>query len=206
VAVLGVATVTGLARIATDADAAEVGRILAAGFAEDPVLTWVFQEPGRASKLACFFQFLAREALVPLGATYLLPGSCTAWTPPGTPPWPPDRVERFGAELGELCTPGDLARLDVLDTATQEQHPSEPLWYLGVIATVPSSQGKGLGGALLEQSLAVVDRANQPAYLESTNPRNISLYQRHGFETIGLIELPDGPSLTKMWRAAQRLS
>ncbi len=49
---------TGRARIATDTDAAEVGRILAAGFAEGPVLTWVFQEPGRASKLASFFQFL----------------------------------------------------------------------------------------------------------------------------------------------------
>jgi len=196
--------VTRLARIAAEADAAEVGRILAAGFADDPVLTWVFEEPGRAAKLAGFFEFLAREALVPLGATYLLPGSCAAWTPPDTPPWPPERGERFGAALGEMCTPHDLARLDVLDTAMQEHHPSEPLWYLGAIATIPSSQGKGLGGALLDQSLAVVDRANLPAYLESSNPRNISLYQRHGFATIGLIDLPNGPALTKMWREPRK--
>lgn len=191
---------SGPTRIATAADAAEVGRILAAGFADDPVLTWAFQEPGRASKLACFFEFLAREALVPLGATYLLPGSCAAWTPPDAPPWPPERTERFGAVLSEVCTADDLARLSALDTATQEHHPPPPIWYLGVIATAPSSQGRGFGGTLLAQSLATVDQANLPAYLESTNPRNITLYQRHGFETVGVIELPNGPTLTKMWR------
>jgi GNAT superfamily N-acetyltransferase len=195
--------VTGPARIAGDADAPEVGRILAAGFADDPVLTWVFHEPGRTAKLACFFDFLAREALVPLCATYLLPGSCAAWTPPDPPPWPPERGERFAAVLGEVCTADDLARLDVLDTAMQEHHPGEPLWYLGVIATVPAAQGQGFGTALLEQTLAVVDRSHLPAYLESTNPRNAPLYQRHGFETTGLIELPNGPTLTKMWRTSR---
>ncbi|MCA1842503.1 MAG: GNAT family N-acetyltransferase, partial [Actinobacteria bacterium] len=132
--------------------------------------------------------------------TYLLPGSCAAWTPPDPPPWPPERGERFGAVLETVCTADDLARLGVLDTAVQEHHPPEPLWYLGVIATVPSAQGQGLGSALLRQSLAVVDEAQLPAYLESTNPRNVALYQRHGFMTTGLIELPNGPTLTKMWR------
>jgi GNAT superfamily N-acetyltransferase len=191
---------TSPARIATDVDAAEIGRTLAGGFADDPVLTWVFQEPGRAAKLASFFDFLAREALVPLGATWLLPGSCAAWTPPDPPPWPPERAERFGAVLTEVCTDDDLGRLGTLDAAMQEHHPSEPLWYLGVIATVPDSRGQGLGRALLEQSLAVVDRTRLPSYLESTNARNLTLYQRHGFTTTGIIELPNGPTLTKMWR------
>jgi hypothetical protein len=61
-------------RIAGDADAQEVGRVVAAGFCHDPVLTWVFREPDRTAKLTDFFAFLAREALVPLGATYVLPG------------------------------------------------------------------------------------------------------------------------------------
>lgn len=136
---------TGPARIATAVDAAEVGRTLAAGFADDPVLTWVFQEPGRAAKLASFFDFLACEALVPLGATWLLPGSCAAWTPPDPPPWPTERADRFGAVLREVCAADDLARLGTLDAAMQEHHPSEPQWYLGVIATVPGSQGAGTG-------------------------------------------------------------
>lgn len=135
-----------------------------------------------------------------VGATWLLPGSCAAWTPPDPPPWPPERAERFGAALGEVCTGDDVARLAVLDAAMEAHHPSEPLWYLDVIATVPAAQGQGFGSALLEQSLTVVDQARLPAYLESTNPRNVTLYERHGFTTSGMIELPNGPSLTKMWR------
>lgn len=41
---------------------------------------------------------------------------------------------------------------------------------------------------------------HSPAYLESTNPRNVSLYERHGFAVTGSIDLPGGPSLSAMWR------
>jgi GNAT superfamily N-acetyltransferase len=189
-----------VARLADAPDAEEVGRTLAAGFADDPVLTWVFQQPDRAAKLVCFFDFLAREALVPLGATYRLQGSCAAWTPPDRPPWPAEQNERFSGALSAVCNPSDLERLDVLDAATQAHHPEGPFWYLGAIATVASSQGRGLGTALLEQSLRAVDNSGLRAYLESTNPRNVSLYVRHGFATTGPIELPDGPVLMSMWR------
>lgn len=69
--------------------------MLADGFGADPVLSWVFDDPGRAEKLGRFFGFLAVEVLVPLGATYVLPGSCACWTPPGVPEWPSERNERF---------------------------------------------------------------------------------------------------------------
>ena len=187
-------------RLADDADAAEVGRVMAAGFAEDPVLCWVFRDPDRATKLASFFDFLAREALVPLGVTYLLPGSCAAWTPPDAPAWPDERSERFSMLLDATCTAADLERLEILDAAQQAHHPDGPLWYLGVVATEPAAQGRGLGTALLEESTKRVDDSRLPAYLESTNPRNVSLYQRCGFKVTGLIELPDGPALTTMWR------
>jgi ribosomal protein S18 acetylase RimI-like enzyme len=191
-----------MVRVAGDADAEQVGRILAAGFSDDPVLNWVFHEHYLGAKLSCFFDFLAREALVPLGATYLLPGSCAAWRPPDPRPWPAERGERFSTLLAASCTAGDLERLGVLDTAMQAMHPDGPLWYLGVVATVPAARGQGLGTALLEHSLRPVDGCGLPAYLESTNPRNVSLYQRHGFAVTGQIQLPDGPALTTMWRAA----
>jgi ribosomal protein S18 acetylase RimI-like enzyme len=75
-----------------------------------------------------------------------------------------------------------------------------PLRYLSSIATVPAARGRGLGTALLEESLQVVDQAYLPAHLESTNRRNVSLYQRHGFTVTGPIEHLEGPTLTKMWR------
>ena len=187
-------------RIATAADAEEVGRVLARGFRDDPVMGWVFEEPGRDDKLHAFFGFLAHEALVPLDATYVLPGSTANWTPPGTPGWPAERGARFGALLEQTCSPAELERLGVLDAAMAEHHPDEDLWYLGSIATVGEARGQGLGSRLLRTSLERVDADALPAYLESTNPRNVSLYERHGFRVTGTIELPNGPSLTKMWR------
>ncbi|CAN5890236.1 GNAT family N-acetyltransferase [soil metagenome] len=186
--------------IAGDEHADEVGRVFADGFGGDPVMTWVFEEPGRAPKLEVFFGFLSREALVPLGATYLTAGGCAAWTPPGSPEWPADRNDRFSEVLAPVCAAGDLERLGALDAATQAHHPEAEHWYLSVLATVAASRGRGIGTALLAASLRPVDRARLPAYLESTNPRNVSLYERHGFRVTTTIDLPGGPPLTAMWR------
>jgi GNAT superfamily N-acetyltransferase len=187
-------------RIAGPEDAAEVGRVLADGFAEDPVMGWVFNEPDRGRKLKVFFGFVAREALVPLGATYVLPGACASWTPPGTPEWSEDRSQRFNQSMSRACTAADMERLGILGAGMEEHHPAGELWYLGSIATVAEARGRGLGSALLHASLQPVDADGLPAYLESTNPRNTTLYERHGFRATGTVELPGGPPLTTMWR------
>ncbi len=85
----------------------------------------------------------------------------------------------------------------------QADHPEQRHWYLGIIATEPSRQGRGLGAAVLAASLEAVDADGAPAYLESSNPRNVSLYERHGFEVTGRIDLPGGPPLLPMWRDAR---
>lgn len=69
-----------------------------------------------------------------------------------------------------------------------------------MIGVEPFHHGKGIGGALLAHTLALCDQAGLPAYLESSNPRNISLYQRHGFETIGEIQAGSSPFVTPMLR------
>ena len=187
-------------RVAGPPDGPEVGRILAAGFADDPVMCWMFEEPGRVAKIEVFFRFYAEEVLVPLGATSLLPGGCAAWTPPDAPPWPDDRRARFVGALATVCTEGDLERLGVCADVLRAHHPAGRLWYLGQIATEPGMRGRGVGSALLARSLQAVDADHLPAYLESSNPRNVSLYERHGFAVVGSIDLPGGPSLTPMWR------
>jgi ribosomal protein S18 acetylase RimI-like enzyme len=187
-------------RLAGPDDASEVARLLAAGFHDDPVLTWIFSEPGRAAKLDAFFAFLAPEALVPLGATYLVDGGCACWTPPGSPEWPPERTERMAALAEEHLTADDRSRLSELSELMRAHHPDEPHWYLGLIAVEPVRQGRGLGRALLDASLVPVDADRLPAYLESTNPRNRTLYERHGFEVVEELSVPGGPVLMAMWR------
>jgi hypothetical protein len=41
---------------------------------------------------------------------------------------------------------------------------------------------------------------NKLAYLESSNPRNITLYKRHGFELLGTIQIGTSPSIAPMLR------
>ena len=55
---------------------------------------------------------------------------------------------------------------------------------------------------LLEPGLARADAEGLPCYLESSNPLNVGLYERHGFEVTREHHLPDGPLLTYMWRRA----
>jgi ribosomal protein S18 acetylase RimI-like enzyme len=69
-----------------------------------------------------------------------------------------------------------------------------------MIGVDPHAQGRGLGGALLRHAVARSDRDGVLAYLESSIPRNIPLYERHGFETMGQIQMGAAPLVTPMLR------
>jgi ribosomal protein S18 acetylase RimI-like enzyme len=79
-------------------------------------------------------------------------------------------------------------------------HPSEPHWYLPLVGVDPSQQGKGFGSALLQYALIQCDRESKLAYLESSNSKNIPLYQRHGFELLGTIQTGTSSSIFPMLR------
>jgi ribosomal protein S18 acetylase RimI-like enzyme len=55
----------------------------------------------------------------------------------------------------------------------------------------------------MTQVLKRVDAEHVPAYLESSNPRNISLYRRHGFEVVTTIQLGSSPTVVPMVRPAR---
>jgi len=178
--------------------------ILASAFVDDPTMAWVFPDD-RHRKLRALFGFMVDDALEGLESVHVLDDrAAAAWTPPGTPPWDDARNERFIAHVAEVFHADDLDRLAALDAASQAAHPKEPHWYLGILGARPEAQGTGAGTELLGRTLQLVDRDRLPAYLESSNPRNLTLYLRHGFEVTGDIPIEGGPSMTAMWRPAQR--
>jgi len=88
-----------------------------------------------------------------------------------------------------------------MDAAEHAKRPREPHFYLAILGVRPDRQGTGLGSALLSRTLSRLDEAGAPAYLESSNPVNVPLYQRHGFRAVDEIRLPGGgPSELCMWR------
>jgi ribosomal protein S18 acetylase RimI-like enzyme len=72
-----------------------------------------------------------------------------------------------------------------------------------MIGVEPHAQGRGLGAELMGHAQARCDRDGALAYLESSNPRNISLYLRHGFEILGEIRVGAAPPVTPMLRRPQ---
>ena len=52
----------------------------------------------------------------------------------------------------------------------------------------------------MEAAIGVIDADGRAAYLESSNPRNIPLYRRFGFEITGEIRTESSPVLTPMLR------
>jgi GNAT superfamily N-acetyltransferase len=75
-------------------------------------------------------------------------------------------------------------------------------WYLAVLGVDPGKQGRGIGGALIQQVLEKADRRRMPCYLETMNWENLTFYEKHGFSAGGNRVVPtrDGshPSV-KIW-------
>ncbi len=85
-------------------------------------------------------------------------------------------------------------------------HPrEEPHWYLSIIGVDPARQGQGVGAALLRSRLRRCAEDGLPAYLESSNPENVPLYQHFGFDVTGTLGLTEGaPVVSTMWRPVPR--
>ncbi len=84
-------------------------------------------------------------------------------------------------------------------------HPNEPHWYLPLLGVDPLHHGKGLSSALMQHAIVTSDLDNKFAYVESSNPKNIPFYERHGFELLGTIQVNTSPSIFPMLRKPSKL-
>ena len=188
-------------RAATAGDRDRLAGVLARAFDDDPVMTWFFQaRRARDARNKRFFGARLRQ-LMPHCETYTVEGELGAaiWAAPER--WRLGRVEEIRLTIAML--PAVWTRLgEVLEglEAIDRAHPAAPHYYLAVLGTEPDAQGRGIGSALLQPTLATCDRDEIPAYLESSKERNIDFYARHGFRVTAEIELPDGPRVWSMWR------
>lgn len=67
---------------------------------------------------------------------------------------------------------------------------SERDWYLSILGILPEFQGKGLGADLVQPILQQADEAGIATYLETFTPRNMSFYQRLGYQSIASFSEP----------------
>jgi GNAT superfamily N-acetyltransferase len=170
-------------------------------FATDPVARWVW--PNTRQYLTSMPTFTRAFG----GGAFLHNSAHCSDDYAGAALWLPPNVHSDEKALGEVLQRTVVAstRDDLFAVLEQmaSYHPSEPHWYLPLIGVDPAYQGKGYGTALLAYALQTCDRDHSPAYLESTKPRNIPLYQRHGFEVLGTIQAGGSPPLVPMLRRSR---
>jgi GNAT superfamily N-acetyltransferase len=118
------------------------------------------------------------------------------WLPPGIEP----DFEAMMSLLQTFSTPERCVEMGHVFEAMDGFHPKEPHWYLPLIGVDPAYQNRGIGSALLTSSLQRIDEEHGTAYLESSSARSLALYQRHGFERVGEIQMGSSPTLVAMVR------
>lgn len=187
--------------IAKAEDRARLIQTALVAFVTDPMVRWI--SDGAAAFLEAtgdFFDAFGGRAFEHGSAWTANDGQAVAmWLPPGVEP----DGEKMLEILQKFAPEERLEDMFVVLGQMEQFHPHEEHWYLPIIGCDPMYLGQGLGGMLMKTALERVDADGLPAYLESSNPRNVSLYERHGFEVIGEIQHGSSPVMLPMFRAAR---
>ena len=171
-------------------------------FSGDPFFRWFAPDPDLYVQHGCGLMNAFGGNAFNNGTAYASANyeGVSFWLPPGV-----KTDEELAHESISQIVPTEL--LETVWSIFGEMgsyHPKEDCWYLPLIGVDPARQGQGLGSALLKHALEIIDRNSLPAFLESSNPRNISLYERYGFEVVGRIQIGSSPPVHPMIRAAQK--
>jgi GNAT superfamily N-acetyltransferase len=188
-------------RVAGPTELERVLDTLMLAFSTDPCLRFVLDTPEKLFRGFRAFATGMGGAAVELGTAWIAEdgGAAAMWLPPGVES---DR-EAILAVAGELAGEEKGPVLEAVGEAIAAYHPHEPHWYLPMIGVDPVRQGRGYGSAILKESLRRCDEEGVIAYLESSNPKNVPLYERFGFEVMGFVAPGDFPGLYPMIRRPQ---
>ncbi len=197
--------------LVTDEMAADVAGTLTSAFAGDPVMNYFLREDGAREQVRAAMIGAQVTSYRKNGWAIAAPDASCAmlWSKPGHKATSMGLWQQLKMipRLIQMC--GGISRvprvIEVMN-GLEANHPKEPdHYYLFMIGVHQDHQGQGLGSTILAKALETVDAEGMPAYLENTNPRNMPLYERHGFKIMKEVTLGKGrgPSFWPMWREPQ---
>jgi GNAT superfamily N-acetyltransferase len=192
-------------RAATLDDVPAVTACLASAFYQDPLWgPWMFpDEVSRTQGLSKLMRFFTTGGVRHPWTRMMDNAEAVAvWVPPGVPEMTPEAEAGFAPLLEEVFGPRADEVHALFDLFDEHSPEDEPHYYLSLWATHRDHAGHGLGTALIHDNLARIDAERMPAYLESSNPKNIPRYEALGFRRRDEFAPVDGPVITTMWREA----
>ncbi|MEV4657762.1 N-acetyltransferase [Micromonospora sp. NPDC049301] len=164
--------------VATPADRDAVVGSLVAAFGKDPVLRYLFPDEETYPRYAAAFfghlfdKRVHRETIWTVGRG----ASVAIWEPPAAGHGSPQ------SSLSDDLPTDVWARVQAYDEAVHAALPADPFWYLGVLGTHPDSAGRRWGRVVMGAGLRRAAVDGLPAVLETSNPGNVELYRRAGWE------------------------
>ncbi|MFW9827254.1 MAG: GNAT family N-acetyltransferase [Candidatus Thorarchaeota archaeon] len=178
----------------------KICKVAGEAFQEDPTTIFIYpEERERKEKLQYGFRMIYNYGMSK-GVAYATSSNLEGfivWLPPNkTFPstWTLMRhggfytMRKVGLKLKAMKR--TFAVFGYIETKHKEFAPFDH-WYLQNIAVKPEEQKKGYGGLLISAMLKKIDREEFPIYLETNNEKNLSFYQRYGFEIIEHIIIPE---------------
>lgn len=175
---------TATVRLAREDDAPTLDGVLADAFFDDPInVHLVPDEARRDAALRRGMGHVLRQTYLPNGGAWTteeLDGAAL-WGKPSDPK--PSMLEQlrqlptFAAAFGR-----HLPRAMRAFGSVEKRRPSEPHWFLDLLAVRPDRQGQGIGSALVTAGLTEAGRMGVPAFLVTSNFRNVPFYERAGFD------------------------
>lgn len=163
-------------------------QVLAAAFADDPLMSYVWPEPARRRKalpLLWESRIASRQRHGTVDLAYAEDGTVAAvamWEVPGVEAGLAKRLTLLRA-LGRSL-PKALPAIRGIEAT----RPSEPHLYLATIGTRPDLQGRGYAAELIRRRLA--DGA-EPGFLVATRASNVPFYERFGFRVTAPVRVAE---------------
>lgn len=186
------------ARALTAGERDVAARTLAASFDDDPLFRWMLPDGRDRRAWIEWFHGVSVDAALASRSAFTLDdgpelGAITV-LPPGV------RGPAVSTWLRALASPPRrpptwrLAAVGLrVQAALDAAHPTAPVVYVHVLGVHPAQKGKGLGGVLLREALAMAAREGVPLFLETSNPVNLGFYRRCGLGVHRELRVSDAP-------------
>jgi hypothetical protein len=166
-------------RSATPADEGPAIDTIVLAFAADPVARWCWPDAHQyLASMPGFTRAFGGGAFVHNGAHCTDDYAATAlWLPPNV------RSDESAGQILERTVSASIRGTLLPSSADGESITCDPHWYLPLIGVDPA--GKVRVAALRSWRAPPVRSRTFTGVPQSTNPRNVPLYTRHGFEVVG---------------------
>jgi GNAT superfamily N-acetyltransferase len=170
-------------------NAAAAGALLAASHHNYPAFRVDFPDSRVRHRILAPFQTAAARdaALYGMVGAYLDDhlGGVALRQRPGRFPLSPLRKARMTPALMHvaIAAPRAFPRFVRSGAALERAFPEQPVWYLQALGVHPNAQRRGVGAALLDAGLAMVDADRTACPLHTSDESNVDYYRRWGLRT-----------------------